>query len=386
MINPRATTLTVLLSLCAGFSLSACNRNPVSIEHKPSPLPQLASSASSLVPLWKGRAGSGERQDPLRLAPALGTDQIVVASRSGDIQSWNRQGKSQWQARLKTPISGGVALDGADVAVGSPQGLLTLLNGSTGQTRWTRALTGSVLSTPLFTPQQVIVMTNDGAVTGLNRSTGAVVWTFDTHIPSVSMRGTAGPVLSDAQTVLVASSNGRVYALDAQTGIPRWERRVALASGGGDLQKMIDTDADPVVDRDQLFVVSYQSQLLAADLAQQKVLWSRDASSLTRPTVTPELVIISQTDGVLKAFDRQSGEVRWTQEALAWRDLSNPVVLGSQLIVGDDEGYLHLLNPATGQVIGRSRSSGAVRSLQVQQQQLLVQTATGEASLWQVRS
>ncbi len=377
----------LLLSSALALGLSACNRTPVSIEHKPSPLPKLAATAPvQLSPLWQGRAGAANRQDALHLQPALSDRQIVVASRKGDLQSWDRQGKRLWQTRLKTPITGGVALSGNTVLVGTQGGVLCALNAEDGQVRWRRALTGSLLSLPLVTADRVVVLGNDGAVTGLNPETGAVVWTFDTHIPSVSMRGTAAPVLADAGTVLIASSNGRVYALDLNNGIPRWERRVAIPSGGDDTQKLIDVDGTPVVDQDQLFVVSYQSQLLGADLNQQRVLWARDASSLYGPAVTPELVVISTAEGDVRAYDRQQGELRWKQDGLAWRGLSNPVRLGAYIVVGDEEGYLHVLEAQSGQVVGRARTQGAVTALSIQQNQLVVQTASGTASVWQVRS
>lgn len=377
----------LLLSSALALGLSACNRAPVSIEHKPSPLPKLTATAPvQLTQLWQGRAGAANRQDALRLQPALSDRQIVVASRKGDLQSWDRQGKRLWQTRLKTPITGGVALSGTTVLVGTQGGVLYALNAADGQVRWRRALTGSLLSLPLVTADRVVVLGNDGAVTGLNPDTGAVVWTFDTHIPSVSMRGTAAPVLADASTVLIASSNGRVYALDLNSGIPRWERRVAIPSGSDDAQKLIDVDGTPVVDQGQLFVVSYQSQLLGADLKQQRVLWARDASSLSGPAVTPELVVISTAEGDVRAYDRQQGELRWKQDGLAWRGLSNPVRLGAYIVVGDEEGYLHVLDAQTGQVVGRARTQGAVTALSIQQNQLVVQTASGTASVWQVRA
>ncbi len=380
----RALVTTLACGLLLG--LTGCNRNPVSVEHKPSPLPQLTATPVTLVPLWQARAGSGNAKDPLALQPGVSNKQIVTASRGGDVQAWSRTGQSQWRVSLKQPISGGVALDGADVALGTPSGQLLLLDATSGKTRWSRAINASILSMPLITSNRVIVLANDGSVTGVDRGTGQVVWTFDTTVASVSMRGTAAPVLLDPQTVLVAGGSGRVYAIDAQTGIPRWERRVALPSGSGDTQKIIDIDGNPVVDGGQMFVASYQSQLLAADLNQQRVLWSVDASSLRSPAVGPDLVVVANTDGRLHAHDRQSGAPRWTQEALAWRGLSNPVWLGSHVVVGDQDGYLHLLDPASGRVIGRARSSGAILKMAVVDNQLVVQTATGQVSLWQVRA
>ena len=39
-------------------------------------------------------------------------------------------------------------------------------------------------------------------------------------------------------------------------------------------------------------------------------------------------------------------------------------MLGTDLVVGDLDGVLHLIDPSTGQIVGRSKTSGEVRTLQ----------------------
>ncbi|MCP6629593.1 hypothetical protein NL507_30790, partial [Klebsiella pneumoniae] len=47
--------------------------------------------------------------------------------------------------------------------------------------------------------------------------------------------------------VLIASANAYVYAIDTISGIPRFQRRVAVSEGRSDIQRLIDIDGDPVV-------------------------------------------------------------------------------------------------------------------------------------------
>ena len=67
------------------------------------------------------------------------------------------------------------------------------------------------------------------------------------------------------------------------------------------------------------------------------------------------------------------------------RQLSNPVILGQDLVVGDLDGVLHLIDPTSGQLVGRSKTSGEVRSLRVIDGQLYVSTRKGALSVWQNR-
>ncbi|MFI7961680.1 hypothetical protein ACFMJB_22200 [Acinetobacter baumannii] len=46
-------------------------------------------------------------------------------------------------------------------------------------------------------------------------------------------------------------------------------------------------------------------------------------------------MFVSSTDGKLTAYDLTTGEQLWQNDSLLNRHLSNPVVLGSDLIVGN---------------------------------------------------
>ena len=80
-----------------------------------------------------------------------------------------------------------------------------------------------------------------------------------------------------------------------------------------------------------------------------------------------------------------TGQQLWQNEQLLNRRLSNPAVLGNQLVVGDLDGVLHLVDPNSGNLIGRAKTSGEVRSLRSVDQQLYVSSQKGTYSIWQNR-
>ena len=130
---------------------------------------------------------------------------------------------------------------------------------------------------------------------------------------------------------------------------------------------------------------SFQGQVTVTDLAAMQVVWSEDASSNKRPEVADNKVFVAKTDGKLVAYDLGTGQLLWENDSLLNRQLSNPVMLGSDLVVGDLDGVLHLLDPNSGQLVGRSKTSGEVRSLRVIDNQLYVSTRKGALSVWQNR-
>ncbi len=112
---------------------------------------------------------------------------------------------------------------------------------------------------------------------------------------------------------------------------------------------------------------------------------NQDTSSTKRPEVVGNGVFVASADGRLVAYEITSGQKLWENDQLLNRRLSNPVMLGQDLVVGDMDGVLHLFNPSNGQLIGRAKTSGEVRSLRVIDNQLYVGTQKGAFSIWQNR-
>ncbi len=381
LYRPRLSLLTTLL-LSSALMVTGCSSKLKPIEYKPAKLPQLSQPNQRLTAVWQQRVGGAIKTDPLRLQVALLDGVTLAATRDGEIQAWSATGQSLWQRDLNQPITGGVAAAAGLAVVTTRSGEVVAFDPKTGATRWTAQTIASVLSPALIDAERVVVVANDGSVTGLEHATGKQVWSFNIPVPSLSVRGTAAPVLFDQNTVIIAGATGRIYGLDLRTGIPRWERRVAVSAGRTDVQRLIDIDADPLVSGRQLYVVSYQGQIVAVDLDSQRVRWDADSSSLRGLTTGLGNVYVATTAGHLQAYDEQSGELLWDIDGLSHRQLSNPVVLGRWLIVGDYDGYLHIIEQTEGKIVGRVRTSGAVRQLNVIDDQLLVNSATGALSIW----
>jgi outer membrane protein assembly factor BamB len=58
------------------------------------------------------------------------------------------------------------------------------------------------------------------------------------------------------------------------------------------------------------------------------------------------------------ALDKITGASVWKQDKLAARFPSGPARVGGYLGVVDGEGYLHLLDPRTGALVGRVATDG----------------------------
>ena len=376
-ISCALTVLTLALAGCANKGIKV-------EEVKPNPLPKMT-QGKALAPVFSQSVASSTEADPLRLRIDVDNGTQFLVSPNGEVTAM--QGKNRlWQKKVsKDGLSAGAEAADGVVIVGNSKGRLFALDQATGEQKWSVQLTGAILAPSLIQAGRVVTISNDGTVYAHNVTDGQQAWVYSLPNVQFSLRGTAAPVSLDPRTVLIASANSYIYALDVLTGMPRMQRRVAISDGRSDIQKLNDIDGEPTVAGQFVVTTSYQGQVTVLDLASQQVIWSQDSSSIQRPEVVGNGVFVAQADGKITAYEITSGQKLWENEQLLNRKLSNPVLFGGDLVVGDLDGVLHLLNPATGELVGRSKTSGAVRTLRILDNQLYVSTQKGAYSIWQQR-
>ncbi len=367
------------------LALAGCANKGVKVEDvKPNPLPKLV-QAKTLVPVFSTTVASTSEADPLRLRLDVDNGVIFAINPKGEVEAY--QGTQRlWQKKIsKQGLSSGVEAKDGLVIVGNSKGQLFALDQTTGDEKWTAQLSGAILAPSLIHAGRVITVANDGTVYAHEVETGKQAWTYSLPNVQFSLRGQAAPVALDARNVLIASANAYIYAIDAISGAPKLQRRVAVSEGRSDIQRLIDIDGEPTVMGQFVVTTSYQGQVTVLDLNSQQVVWSEDASSNQRPEVKGNGVFVAQTDGKITAYEITTGNKLWENDQLLNRKLSNPVMLDNDLVVGDLDGVLHLIDPATGEIVGRSKTSGEVRTLRVIDNQLYVGTRKGAMSVWQNR-
>ena len=384
----KTTAMHVAVIAVMATAVVGCNRGIKPVVNDPVKLVQIAQPISVLQPVFITDVGSkkASSKDPLDLQVGYGNSQIVTASRGGDLTGFDSAGQRAWSVNVGDQITGGVTLDALSqtAIISTRGGLVMAFDSATGAKRWQQQLTGSVLTPALISNNRVILSANDGFLHGLSLQNGQSVWQFATQVPAISVRGTAAPTLLDAKTALLATADGRLHAITVDNGLPQWSRRVGVGAGSSEVERMSDVDGIPIVDNNQLFAISYSGQLLGINLASREVLFVNELASLKSLAVNNQQVIATSLDGKVVAYNRSNGEVLWESEELAYRHLTNPVMIGNYIAVGDFDGVVHLFDPASGKIVSRVQTKGALSSLQVQASRLLTQSTSGQVAIWQL--
>jgi outer membrane protein assembly factor BamB len=134
-----------------------------------------------------------------------------------------------------------------------------------------------------------------------------------------------------------------------------WEQRVAIPQGRSELDRVVDIDGGLLLSAGTLYAVSYQGRVAALDLESGRILWQREASSSVGVAQGYGSVYVSLASGTVEGIDERSASALWSNDALARRQLSAPEVFSSYIAFGDLEGYLHLVSQVDGRFVGRTR-------------------------------
>ncbi len=303
--------------------------------------------------VWQRRVGSGAGKLFLKLRPAVDGERVYAATRGGRVRAFDaRTGESLWDTDTDSPLSGGPGVGDGLVLLGTSDGEVLALGDEDGEIKWRARVSSEVLSSPVAEGGIAVARTIDGKLFGLNTDDGTRLWVYDRTTPVLTLRGTGSPALAQGAAI-AGFDNGQLVAVALSNGQPLWETRVAVPRGRTELERMVDIDADPVIEGNTVYAVTYQGQVAALELSSGKIIWRRDMSSYAGLGVGAENVYVTDESSNVWALKRSNSASMWRQAKLEARRVSPPTVFGQFVVVGDLEGYLHWLRKDDGQFVAR---------------------------------
>jgi len=136
----------------------------------------------------------------------------------------------------------------------------------------------------------------------------------------------------------------------------------------------------PVIDGDRVCAVAYQGRVACFDSQSGTTVWARDMSSIAGMDADHRSVYVTDDKSALIALEKSSGASLWKQDKLFGRGVSAPLAFGRFVVVGDFEGYVHLLSREDGSFAGRIATDGSpilAAPVALDDNNILVQTRNG---------
>ncbi len=346
--------MMVVVWLVALVGCSSSNVEP------PTPLTEFEPELDIKM-VWSTRIGRGVDEQDLRLRPYLAGDTLYANDYKGTVAAVRTDdGRTLWEVELVETLTSGPGYGEGKVVLGTGEGQIIALAAEDGKELWRAQLSSEILAPPAIGSGMVVAHTVDGKLFALSASDGKQRWVYDRTVPTLTLRGTSSPIiLSDI--VVDGFASGKVALLALQDGRVLWEKSVAVPRGRSELERMVDIDGPPLILGSVLYVVSYQGRVAAIDLQTGRVLWSRPMSSATGLIADEKALYLTDDQDRVWSLDRTSGAPFWQQDALQHRVLTAPVLHGESVVVADREGFIHWLSRGDGHFLARFKMAGGVR-------------------------
>ena len=290
--------------------------------------------------------------------PSFYSGEMLIADPEGNIVSNNPQsGEMNWKIALERELSAGIAAGFGKLVVSDTNGFVIALDSATKEILWEKNIGGEVLSNAVVNASLVLVKNSVGELVALNSSTGEIKWSFRSQLPALTVRGTGEPIVENG-IVFSSFDNGRLAAFQLDTGFFLWDGPISFVEGSSELENLIDGDSAPVLAKQLIFATNYQGNITAFDVAQKRPVWNSNASSFHSPVIANNMIMVLEEDGSILSFSLANLAPSWSSEEYSRRQLSNGATFKNLMLVGDLEGYLHVINPLTGITVGRKKVSG----------------------------
>lgn len=336
--------------------------------------------------LWSTKVGGDSEFLLVGLRPVGDGNLIYAASQDGKVVAIDPDnGKPRWKADLEVEISAGPGVGEGVLAVATKDGFVITLDAASGAEQWRANAGGEILAQPLIKDDLVVVQTIDNRLIALARFDGGQRWEIEQKMPVLTMRGASSPMLVGS-LVIAGFDNGRLAAINIETGDIEWDSMLALSTGRSDLDRLADIDGAIAVVGQDIYAAGYQGRVASIAAESGQVLWSREISSHVGMAADWNSVYTARDDGEVIALTRVNGAETWRNDDLLRRDPSLPVPFHTTVVVGDFEGYLHFFSSIDGKAVARLRQGKKAISSDplVVANRLYVQSDDGSVAAYEV--
>lgn len=320
---------------------------------KPQPAAlQAVSGAVSAKQVWSNRIGS--INFPLELHVVGST--VFVSGGDGSVAAIDaRTGADLWRANAGAAIATGVGSDGKTAAVVTQANDVVVF--ADGREVWRQKLGAQAYTAPLVAGGRVFVLAADRSVSAFDGQTGRKLWSQQRPNEPLVLKQ-SGVILAVGDT-LVLGFSGRLAGLNPSSGAVRWEAPIASPRGVNDIERLVDLVGRVSRDGDVVCARAFQANVGCVNAVRGNLVWTKPANGAQGIDGDDKRVFGTESDGVVQAWRRTDGERTWTTDALRYRGLTAPLVIGRSLAIGDSAGIVHLLSREDGSVLNRLTTDGS---------------------------
>lgn len=368
-----------LLYLLLFMTLIACETGAEEVE-KPNELKKQINEQFSFERRWSVNAFKSLPLGKINIASDQ--DSVFIFDSRGEIKAFSSNGKRIWNKKLDIDISTGITLGFNKLLLSSSNGEVFCLSKDLGETIWQYSTSGEVLSPPATNGDIVAIQNIDGRVTAVDLETGEFRWDYRSVIPNLTLRGTSEPSFYEG-FLYIGFANGNLAKIEPRSGVTQWEIPITTSKETSEIGRIVDIDGNFVFSSGIAFVATFQGDVAALDTRSGRFIWKEKTSTANDLlSFRGKIILIDEKDQVL-AYSQNSGKLEWFNKDFFLRELTSPNRLKSLVVYGDFQGFLHALDISQGEQVARKKvSRSKIISISTKDENVLTLDSKGKLSLF----
>jgi outer membrane protein assembly factor BamB len=272
--------------------------------------------------------------EPSRTSPVVAEALVFWTTGAYIFGIDQESGAATWALKATAEVNGSPCYYDGKVIVGTDDGQLLALRSGDGQVAWTARVGWAARTALALVDGTVYCATRDNKVVSVDAATGSINWT------TIVKDAVSAPVVVAGGYVFAPAMDSNLYGLDAASGQIRWSYRAPTRMG---------LTLPPVAGERHVYLAA-ESALVAVGLRGMPA-WRVDFKDKlpVGPSYANGLVYQPGPDGVIYAFDADSGKLRWQRKAMFMS--CSVAIAGPLLITASNSGLVRAYDAKTGEAV-----------------------------------
>ena len=324
---------------------------------------------SELTLSWSRRIGAGDgKRHQISAAPVAQGGQVYTLDSQSMVTAIDETGTILWQSELgkssdalKDASGGGLAVGGTQLFVTTGFGTVVALDTASGAELWTQDLASYGGASPTVYDDLLYIAARDGAAWAIDTSNGRIKWQVAGPTVAASHTGGPGPAVSDKYAVFPFGT-GDVLASFRKGGLRSWSSGLSGARLGLASTQVRDLTGQPVIEGSSVYLASSAGRMAAVDLNTGLRIWTAKQGSQGHILVAGGAVFAVSDAGNLIRLSKDDGALIWSTPLPKFTKKSDksrakihvhygPILAGGRLILASSDGLIRQFNPADGTLI-----------------------------------
>ena len=324
---------------------------------------------SELTLSWSRRIGAGDgKRHQISAAPVAQGGQVYTLDSQSMVTALDETGTILWQSELgkssdalKDVSGGGLAVGGTQLFVTTGFGTVVALDTASGAELWTQDLASYGGASPTVYDDLLYISARDGAAWAIDTSNGRIKWQVAGPTVAASHTGGPGPAVSDKYAVFPFGT-GDVLASFRKGGLRSWSSGLSGARLGLASTQVRDLTGQPVIEGSSVYLASSAGRMAAVDLNTGLRIWTAKQGSQGHILVAGGAVFAVSDAGNLICLSKDDGALIWSTPLPKFTKKSvksrakihahyGPILAGGRLILASSDGLIRQFNPADGTLI-----------------------------------